>query len=175
MHSTLTKVLVRRSAVLLALLLAGCGNIVDPNHSHSGCTIWYNSVWQSAGANLQLDHSDARSCPLNIQAGTYAQTGGKVYDNNAVYPAQGDPISLTIQAFDYSLGSNRDCYTPLGYSSTNWFAYGQTSSGYRRQAEAWPYYYAGDSPDAACFEVNMWSQTTNARAVITINYWGQQA
>ena len=164
------------TAVLLAT--TGCISITDPNHAggHTGCTTWYNSIWQNK-VNLTLDHSDSRSCPVTLQSGQYGSTGGLVYDNNAVY-GQGLPNTnyLTVQAFDYTVGSNHDCQFPLGSPNTQYFTWvliPPQNTQYRWQAQSYPSFYAGDNPDSACFNVDLWDNYDDARAVVTI-YYGTQ-
>jgi hypothetical protein len=172
-----TKMALRAATGVTLMPLASCITVTDPNHgSHTGCNTWYNSIWQNK-ANLTLDHSDARSCPVTLQYGQQGSTGGRVIDNNAVYATTFDTNTLDVEAFDYDIGSGHDCQISLGFAQTAsfmWQLVPPNNTTYQRRAEAFPSYTAGDSPDDACFKIDLWSELNDARAVITIFYNGNQ-
>jgi hypothetical protein len=167
---------------VLAAALVGCLSVTDV-HTHQGCTAWYDTAWNSY-VRFSLNHSDSRTCPLGIQYGAPASSGGVVYDRTAVYGSGTFPNTwfLETRAFDLNVGTAHDCTFPLGNLAYQSFAWGQpepgTNQSYGWRAEGWVSYNAGDSPDFTCFRVAFSTNPApfvfDAHAVVTINYWGDQ-
>lgn len=175
-----------RSLVALgaATLISACGNLTDLYpHAHQGCTVWYNTIWGQT-VNSALNHTDPRSCPLNLVPGQPSSSGGIVYDRRAAYPNlpsdRANYLSVNI-ADDLAFGDHT-CVLSLSYGpSTEYFFWGQPYSGSPNnldwQAENYVSFNASYNPDYACFMVDLSGLpfgTDPPRAVITMNYFGEQ-
>lgn len=64
-------------AVLVIAVGVSCDYVLDPPHSHSGCTAWYDTQWQQS-IRYVLSHTDNSVCPLGSQYGDNRSSGAAV-------------------------------------------------------------------------------------------------
>lgn len=160
---------------LFVLLVSACGLVQDSGHAHTGCSAWHNSDW-SAAVLTALEHSDDRSCPLGLQPGQQATSGGKVYDLTVPEYTIGSANWLTIEPHQSVFGSQNTCSSSLGSAQTAGFYLGQSQppQGLRWQAETYVSWQVQNSPEYACFWITVSNPNLSPRAVITIPYNGSQ-
>ncbi len=172
----------RSRLVLIAFALlsaaAACGTLTDPDHNHPGCTETHNSDWTTY-IQFGIVHTDPRTCPIALEFGQQGSSGGIVYDLTAPPYGQGlgNAQWLDLGVYDYP-SSNYQCSLALA-SATEFFSWGQPRPGssalYEWRAERYLSFYRQESPDFTCFEVRLQQSVfLKPRAVITINYYGQQ-
>lgn len=175
--------------VLGAVLIAGtagCDYVLDPPHSHAGCTAWYDTQWAQS-IRFVLSHTDNSICPLGSQYGDSRMSGAVVYDNNSLYSvlqgSAGNATFLTVRVTDYGFepptqGNGDNCSPPnRGTPVTDFYSWGQARPGggqqYDWQAEGFVNYVVGDNPDYTCFQVSLKSPLTSAYARVKILYGTQ--
>lgn len=166
----------RRLLCLIVPLALSCGPVQDYSHVHTGCTGWLSEDWYAAMLT-QVEHSDARSCPLGIQPGGQASSGGKVLD--LTVPEWTIGAAQWLQVEPHSLitaTSSHQCIQPIGFAQQAAFFLGQSQppQGNRWQAEAWVSWPVQTSPEYVCFSVALANPFILPRAVITIPYNGSE-
>lgn len=169
----------RTSSILLvasALLMAACGGDEGhPDDQHSGCSVRYNSVWQSSG--LVLIHDDQRDCPVGVPQGGTAYTGGVIVDTKPTFPhtdgnydAYGAELTVWSNIHDEStLLAEQFEFFYFGFAVYN------QSKDYEWQTDISVSYTTADNPDYALFIVEWQNLTTTpAEALMEIGYFGTQ-
>lgn len=181
---TRRSIVARALVIILVGIVSACGEGGEtPAHPHANCSYSYNSHWGQT--NFLLVHSDGRDCPLAVDVGQSAYTGGTVYDLNwpnsryPNFPPSGDGIKtgeeLQILVFDDINNGG----SLLG-SFTNTFGWGFSRDPFASPPWEWQSggsvgYSAGASPDYALFSVEIDELPFgHAEALMTINYWGTQ-
>jgi hypothetical protein len=133
------------------------------------CSSNYNSRWSQK--NLQLLHSDARTCPFNLAPGAIFETGFYVYDWNT----QGHHPFINS---GYAKDAIVDVYDELGGtllgSDDDHFYYDYPPSGQGdlvMQVLMYPFFQRGESPDRAIFDVDFWFESGLATANVRFDYY----
>ena len=98
-----------------------------------------------------------------------------MYDNTSPYPSS-STISIETSPNQYTF-SDQSCSFALSYSNNSYFYWGQPRSGsfatYERQADPAVSWTVSQTPEYLCHSVFSYDPGP-IRAVITVNYWGEQ-
>lgn len=163
-----------RTLRLLALaslpVLWQCGYATDSDGGNGhGCSVNYDSAWQSWGGALYVNHNDSRQCPQNMNYGDPVTAGGTVKENGVQFP-NATASSVDLKAFDtYSL----NIWQGSGILGDASFFF-TWENNYTYQAETWVAYDAGQSPDFVEFRLNLVQCCSHPTAVMTINFYGDE-
>lgn len=155
-------------------VLAACGGPIHDSsqfHTHD-CPVTYNGPWMEQ--NLLLDHADSRTCPIEFASFDSVSTSGTVTDLNATYPDEGDPIQLTLRVCDVYHYPSWDCTgVELGGPQSEFFNWEPHGPSYEWRAYQSVDYLAGSTPDRAEFRLWLFSTSSDAIAVVDIEFCGE--
>lgn len=171
-------------ALWFTVFTASCSTLTDVFHVHQGCTANSGSVWNSK-VRFDIDHNDARSCPVGAEYGSTASTGSIVKDLTAQWPDDyGEATYLALRVSDdatYFAGEVfSSCVgTTLGNDVQENFSWtpappAPNQNNRYRVAQTFASYTVSYNPDYACFEVGLSGTIDKARARINIAYYGEQ-
>lgn len=164
-----TRVMVSALAVI-ALAACACSIIIDSPHTHTGCEVWYDGNWPGLVGG-ELNHSDARSCPVGVAVGEETSSSADVWDTRASYPDR-DAWIVYMEVGD-DITPSHYCSGILD-SDTEFFAwiYNSQESRYESHSELSVTFTRGVAPDYVCFRVGLLNDypVLDTRAAITMYY-----